>query len=45
MKLFEIAQGYANAGIEIVEDQILNNPSRPLDNFANWLLKDGNSKK
>ncbi|GEM_PF-1309732 len=36
--ILEIAQGWANGGIEILEENILGNPGRPLNNFVNWLF-------
>lgn len=38
-KILEIAQGYANRGIDDVYNAILNNPGRPLFNYIEWLLE------
>jgi len=40
-KVIEIAQGWANGGIEILKDEILGNPGRPLYNLVNFVLKKG----
>ncbi|HOJ19716.1 MAG TPA: hypothetical protein PLT92_14225 [Ignavibacteriaceae bacterium] len=39
-KMLEIAQGWANGGIHIVEENILGHPGRPLNNLVNWLFQD-----
>lgn len=38
-KVIEIAQGWANGGIEILNDFIFDNPGRPLLNFVRFVLK------
>lgn len=37
-KVIEIAQGWANGGIEILKEELLGNPGRPLFNFVNFIL-------
>ena len=37
-KVIEIAQGWANGGIEILKDELLGTPGRPLFNFISLLL-------
>ncbi len=37
-KVIEIAQGWANGGISLVYDYILNTPGRPLFNYVAWVL-------
>jgi dnd system-associated protein 4 len=32
-RILEIAQGYANGGIHLLKEQLLNNPGRPLNNL------------
>lgn len=39
-KILEIAQGWANGGIDIVESRVLGRPGTPLTNFVSWLLED-----
>ncbi|KAA0245641.1 MAG: hypothetical protein DYG83_00950 [Candidatus Brocadia sp. AMX2] len=38
-KILEIAQGYANGGINLVKEQIINNPGKPLNNLVALLLE------
>ncbi len=37
-KILEIAQGYANGGIHLVKEQIVNNPGKPLNNFLELIF-------
>lgn len=37
-RALEIAQGWANGGINEVYNAILNNPGRPLFNYVDWVL-------
>ena len=37
-RVLEIAQGWANGGIDEVYNAILNNPGRPLFNYVDWVL-------
>lgn len=42
-KVIEIVQGWANGGIEILRDEILENPGRPLYNYINMVLESDTS--
>lgn len=37
--VLELAQGWVSGGIEIIEQNILDVPGLPLNNFVNWLLE------
>jgi dnd system-associated protein 4 len=39
-RIIEIAEGYANGGITILSDQVLDNPGTPLDNLVDYILKE-----
>lgn len=38
-RVLEIAQGWANGGIDEVHNAILNHPGRPLFNYVDWVLE------
>jgi dnd system-associated protein 4 len=39
-KMLNIAEGYANGGITLIQQEIINSPGRPLDNLISLLIQE-----